>query len=386
MRKRFRSYGIAGALIATIAVALWYGFSDRLNLLDRSSRITSVRGWGLDQPDIGVLLNLGYLSADRAQYQWIGSRQILFFHDLKSVQATIFPPGGTSTRPRVVLNRPASPATPTLYDVATHREQALPKLAELFHLNNNNVHHATVSPDGTRLFWQDNLSQFHIAMLDGSQHAQFVNRTDVGAGWPQDSTQSYTYGWAQGANRRLKVAPKSNVIAVHFWDRNNGKSLGQRLFVAPTDYDEIGDCMLLANGDLAANSLTEGHTSITLYRIPPVPNVQIHSVTPALPSDSIVEALVYSPQGDRLAWIIDRESPSPFAFLSRWFPRYAPASRRTTSLWVSGTLGENLHEIGHIPYQPERQQFCLIDYVRWQPDAKTLSFVSKDFLYTVPTD
>ncbi|MCW3052847.1 MAG: hypothetical protein JWN14_2017, partial [Chthonomonadales bacterium] len=97
MRKRFRNYGIGGALIAAIA-ALWFGFSDHRNLLDRSTRITSVRGWGMEQPDIGVLLDLGYLTADRAQYQWIGNGQILFFHNLKSVQATIFPPGGTSTR------------------------------------------------------------------------------------------------------------------------------------------------------------------------------------------------------------------------------------------------------------------------------------------------
>jgi len=386
MRKRFRNYGIGGAFIVAIAAALWFGFSDHMSLLDRSTRITSVRGWGMEQPNIAGLLDLGLLTADRSQYQWIGNRQILFFHDLKSVQATIFPPGGTSTRARVVLNRPASPATPTLYDVATHREQALPKLAELFHLNNNNVHKALVSIDSTRLCWHDNQSQFHIAMLDGSQHAQFVNRTDVGAGWPQDSTQLYTYGWARSTNKHVKGVPKIDTIAVNLWDRNNGKSLGRRLFVAPTNYDAIGDCTLLSNGGLAANSLEQGHTSLTLYRIPPALNSGTHSVTPALPSDAMVEALVYSPQGDRLAWIIDRDVPSPFAFLSHWFPRYAPASRRTTSLWVSGTLGENLHEIGHLSFQPRRQQFCLLDYVRWQPDEKTLSFVSKDFLYTVPAD
>jgi len=384
MRKRLWIRGIALTIVACIA--LWFSTIDRLDLLDRSTRITPIHGWGLERPDAGIPLNPGELLADRAQYRWIGKRQILFFHGLKPIQVHIAPPSLPGNPPQAFVQRPASVPIPTLYDVATHREQALSGLAELFHGNNYNVQEATVAPDDTRLFWKGSWGHFHIAQLDGSQHAHFDNETDVNIGWPQDRTKAYTCGWAMNAQMHFIKMQNSRVIAVHFWDRNTGKGIGQSLFVAPLNMRMLGDSKLLSNGDLAANSLETNPPPLTLYRISPTPNSVIHAVVPPLPAGTTVEALVYSPQGDRIAWIMDRDWPTPFAFLRRWLPRYAPTPRRTASIWVSGPLGENLHEIGHLPYQPKRQKFCLIDYVRWQPDAKNLSFVSNDILYTVPAN
>jgi len=384
VRKRLWMGGIALTIVA--GIALWVGTVDHLDLLDHSTRITSIRGWGLEQPDAGIPLEPGELLAERAQYQWVGKRQILFFHGMKPIQVSIPPPSSPGSSPLAIVQRPASVATPTLYDVATHREQALPRLAQLFHGNNYNVQQATVAPDGTRLFWQSSSCHFDIALLDGSQHAHFDKEPDVTIGWPQDRAEAYTYGWAKDAHMHSIKMQNSRVIAVHFWDRNGGKGLGQSLFVAPANMRMLGDFKLLSNGDLAANTLETNPPPLTLYRISPTPNSVIHSVVPPLPAGTTVEALIYSPQGDRVAWIIDRDWVSPFAFLHRWLPRYAPKPRRTASIWVSGPMGENLHEIGHILFHPKRQQFCLIDYVRWQPDEKNLSFVSNDILYTVPAN
>src|SRR5450432_3588595 len=111
MRRRLWGYGI-GAAVA-VGIALWIGLRDRQNLLDRSTPIASVYGWGLLQPKIDMSLPYHDLLVGGAQYQWVGDRQILFFHGLLQPQQIILnyavpggrsygalylpPPGGTPT-------------------------------------------------------------------------------------------------------------------------------------------------------------------------------------------------------------------------------------------------------------------------------------------------
>jgi len=87
-----------------------------------------------------------------------------------------------------------------------------------------------------------------------------------------------------------------------------------------------------------------------------------------------------------VAWILTRRHSSLFLFLQRRIPRFNPTDTRTTSLWVSGAMGENVHEIGHISGKSAGRKFNPISYVRWLPDEKTLSFISNDTLYTVPVN
>ena len=361
-----------GSLVAAIAVAcfalLWLGGMDRKRLLDRSTLITSVQGWGLQRPDIYFTARLYSILSGGAQYQWVGNKQILFFHDLAPIQLTA-----------ASLNWPASVGTPTLYDVATHREHPLPKLTEFFRRDGGEAKTATVSPDGTHMLWRDRKDHAHCAKLDGSRHMSIDISGDLAAFWAMDSKRFYSCGWG---NDELQ----NNVLVVRMWDVNGREYLDQIQFDQPTGYDSSEDCVPMPNGSLATHSYRLAPEKLKLYTVAPSPTSVEHAVRPKLPTGAEVQALFYSPRGDRLAWIINRTVPDKFAVLHRWIPQYKPTPQKTTALWVSGTLGENLHEIGHIPITEHGRQFYLLDYVRWQPDGKMLSFVSNDTLYTVPAD
>ncbi len=390
MRKRLWR-GLIGVAIAVVCfLLLWVGGMDRGRLLERSTRITAVQGWGLQKPDIVISSWTYGLLTGGAQYQWVGNGQILFFHDLAPIQLTA-----------ASLNWSASVGTPALYDVSAHSERPLPKLAELFHRAGGEAKTATVSPDGTHLLWRDGQSHVHCSMLDGSRHINAEMNGDLHAGWMADSKRFYTYGFSEDEQQQ-------NVISVHPRDIDDGKSLDQIQFTQMTAYTHLSDYILTPDGYLVTNSfrsldlssvrsfkivgLRPGYftqtpeVKPTLILVTPAPNSIAHAVTLTLPAGSTVQSLVYSPRGDKLAWIINRTVPAPFAFLHRWWPSYKAIPQKTTALWVSGTLGENLHEIGHIPITEHGRHFYLLDYVRWQPDGKTLSFVSNDTLYTVPAD
>ena len=398
MRKKLWRGSLGVAIAVAYFALLWLGGMDRRLLLDRSTLITSVQGWGLQKPDIYVTGGMNTLLEGSAQYRWIGNGRILFFHDIKPIQMTIT---RTSGSPTIQMTWSASVGTPTLYDVVKHSERPLPKLAELFHRDGGEAKTATVSPDGTHLLWRDGKDHVHCAMLDGSRHVSAEMNGDSHAGWMADGKRFYTYGFSQDDQHQ-------DVISVHPRDIDDGKSLNQIQFTRTIAYTLLSDCILTPDGGLVTNSFRSSDLSTvssfkivglqpgyftqtpdvkpTLLKVSPAPNSVAHTVTPTLPAGSTVQALFYSPRGDKLAWIINRTVPDKFAPLHRWIPQYKPTQQKTTALWVSGTLGDNLHEIGHIPITEHGRQFYLLDYVRWQPDGKTLSFVSNDMLYTVPAD
>jgi len=376
MRKKLWGGSLGVAIAVACFALLWLGGMDRRLLLDRSTLITSVQGWGLQKPDIGISAWTYGLLTGGAQYQWIGNRQILFFHDLTPIQFTVSQSNGA---PSTNLDWPASVGTPTLYDVATHSERPLPKLTELFRHEEGEAKTTKISPDGARMLWRDGQDHVHCAMLDGSWHLEVDSSGQGYSFWAVDSKQFHTYGWGEDEH-------KQNAIEVYAWDITKGTLLEANEFAQPAGYDWLDDCILTSRGNIATYLNLRPYTKIILYEITPPPHSIAHTVTPTLPAGSTVQALFYSPRGDKLAWIINRTVPDKFAPLHRWIPQYKPTPQKTTALWVSGTLGENLHEIGHIPITEHGRQFYLLDYVRWQPDGKMLSFVSNDTLYTVPAD
>lgn len=89
-----------------------------------------------------------------------------------------------------------------------------------------------------------------------------------------------------------------------------------------------------------------------------------------LPGKGTVSFTAFSPRCDRVAFL------------------YIPKSKRSISLWICRTNGQNMHMVGTI-----QGTFSEWDYssktspcsLRWKPDGKHLSFVYKDALYTVPS-
>ena len=377
MRKRVGRWAVGLAVLLTGSLLLWLSAMDRLLLLDHSAKITSVRGWGLERPDLAMPSFYYKMMGGGAQYQWVGNSQILFFHDLKPIQVVVTQTKGGGG-PHTSIAWRASVGKPALYDVAAHRERLLTKFAALFQ-HGGKAETTMVSPEGSRLLWEDNQSHTHFTRLDGTHNRILENTTAAGSGWMADPKRFYTYAWDE--NKQHK-----NVIAVSLWNMDDGSYLDQLQFDQPKDYGLMGDCALMPDGSLATHSLHLPRLPLTLYRLASAPGSRAQAVNPTLPAGATVEALVYSPQGDRLAWVINRATFSPLALplLRRWLPGFIARPQRSASLWVSGTLGEAMHEVGHIPVRPQGHTFYLLDYVRWQPDGKTLSFVSNDNLYTVP--
>ena len=102
----------------------------------------------------------------------------------------------------------------------------------------------------------------------------------------------------------------------------------------------------------------------------------------SLPASEQCAAL--SPYGDRLAWLIIYEiRPYGPAWMQRILTFLGQHKHKVIGLWVSRLDGSHMHEIGHLPYQPDEE---IPQQIRWAPGGKRLSFVYKGSLYTVPAD
>jgi len=96
-----------------------------------------------------------------------------------------------------------------------------------------------------------------------------------------------------------------------------------------------------------------------------------------------------SPQGDRLAWILQvkQDPPGPFRrFLSRWMPSLQRAPEAVLEMRTTRLDGSDVHVIGHMALPKPDPKAEYPGQLQWLPDGKRLSFVYKSVLYTVPAD
>ena len=93
---------------------------------------------------------------------------------------------------------------------------------------------------------------------------------------------------------------------------------------------------------------------------------------------------VVSPQGDRLAWLVESDyTPPGSVWLRRVWVFLGQRKRPLVGLWISRVDGSHMQEIGHLNYKPGEE---IPQDIRWTPDGKRLSFLYKGGLYTVPVD
>jgi len=108
-----------------------------------------------------------------------------------------------------------------------------------------------------------------------------------------------------------------------------------------------------------------------------------------LPAGARVCALKLSPQGDRLAWAIERwRSPAPWTMqLARYLPILGVRQRPFVSLSVTDVNGGHWRDVGtqEVTAEMGLSQEILVQ-LRWTPDGKRLSFVCCGTLYAVPAD
>ena len=98
------------------------------------------------------------------------------------------------------------------------------------------------------------------------------------------------------------------------------------------------------------------------------------------PSDQFILQYRHSPDFKHAFWIMGRPSSKPMT--DNGYPH------TDVSLWVSGLHGENLAEVGVIPFGTKNQGDLMDHYqhfgeIQWNPDNKNVSFVYYRNLYMV---
>jgi hypothetical protein len=83
-----------------------------------------------------------------------------------------------------------------------------------------------------------------------------------------------------------------------------------------------------------------------------------------------IQNKVYSVEGRRIAW--------------RYI--YGKYPNERDSLWVSEFDGGNMHEVGSLPFDHFPKEQTWIEKIQWLPGGKQISFIYRNWLYTVPAD
>ena len=109
----------------------------------------------------------------------------------------------------------------------------------------------------------------------------------------------------------------------------------------------------------------------------------------ALPQNREVECLKFSPQGDRIAWVLHEDQTSEMPRILHYvFPHVAVATRHLVSVYVSLTDGSEMHRLGYIEItNKQNEEFDEpVQNIQWLPSGKRLSFLYRNRLYTVAAE
>ena len=162
------------------------------------------------------------------------------------------------------------------------------------------------------------------------------------------------------------------------------------LFLSPPEFQYLAKITIRPDGTLVTvgwDGDPEAISQADIFAIAPGKHGSVRKFKIHMPSYVVLVDLAFSPHGDRIAWVLMQTHPSPAsALLHRILPMVKLVPKTVTGLWVSQIDGSNLHEIGHLDNPSGPNKIPPIDYVRWLPDGKKLSFVYRDALYTVPAD
>ena len=101
--------------------------------------------------------------------------------------------------------------------------------------------------------------------------------------------------------------------------------------------------------------------------------------------------IVFSPQADRILWIVEKK-PSAFTV---WIERMRLGKKQAVvgdeAVYVSRTDGSGMKELCSAPAEKRKWRGLVLiskplSDIRWLPDGKRISYVYKDSLYIAPVD
>ncbi len=299
-------------------------------------------------------------------YRWISDHEVLFFRD-SSLESSAAPDWNFYKR-----------------DTLTGQQTSL---AALSHLAQDSFYKhslCAISPDGKRICWTG--KGITVAAIDGEHSFRLDTRETGGYAvvtWMADSSHLIAYSTqAEGAwitfgtiydAKTQKSTQRLKVSAHTFFEAVSAHSRLLTCVWPPLQSTDITETVEIDEGAAGKETQPFRH-----YFVP-------------LPQRDSTEEAVFSPQGDRVAWILTQESDplSPAAArLHRLLPAFSLQRPPQVSLWVSRIDGSQMHEIGCVPLQTDANEGWrdVIEETAWLPDGKRLSFRHKDALYTVSAD
>lgn len=342
-------------------------------------------------------------------------------------------------------------AHPMRYHIASKTTTDLPLLKDLLATFPSDSKTIRIAPGGDRLLCSTNRAETYVARIDGTEfHEWRTSLPQSGFEWDpagrywlsflgsysasaagfyspdiQKCSQVLVHDTA-GPFQRCQwwIGKKKRPVALHIVeDRKSHQSdtstqswpLSAQSPLGAGQCD-LSQARLLTRKRLLAVSAPPQST--VLMGKPPLPaetyemNLRSQGTLarrlPAFRSPgATVEEWVFSPHGDRQAWLVvnPRVWTGP-SWLLRLWRLFAPPQSPQYEVWVSGLQGTERHEVGRVsiaqlpPSRPMNRSGTLISGLilpvtvspgevhdlRWLPDGKRLSFIYHRLLYTVPPD
>jgi hypothetical protein len=241
-----------------------------------------------------------------------------------------------------------------------------------------------VTPDGKWAYWKNKKGHLNCARLDGTHWHQWPLTLDSLTPLDGNSHRIVEY-----------AIPSDNagiLTGIRTFDLRPPYSVYYRPI--PTTHllhTNTHDYFGFAENDhllFGSENHTQGHNSLEIIDADTnAEGVPTRLYTLSLPMNVPLAGVVFSPDGERVAWSFYRNHVPPFLnWLHRLVPGVKVKPHRTYELWVSRLDGSGRHEIGTLMLDPDKYLTDSPSILQWQFDGKRLRFTYQDALYTVPAD
>ncbi|HZO91550.1 MAG TPA: hypothetical protein VFB38_24725 [Chthonomonadaceae bacterium] len=341
---------LAGLLVLLLLGGLW----QQQSLASRASRVGTVASWNVVSGD----------------YYWLSNQKVLFCRKDSRGREPLF-----------------------CFVPATGQEKPLPALSRLLQASAGDPATIKVSPDGQWLIWASaHRNRICGARLDGSRSFRGFLSAPSSFHWLGRSGRWVECLWGdQGAAcchalvhsvsspHRLRRVPVTPRLSAPFL------------------------ITLTSHQHLLTASVPEGRLNGSRFRV----SIQQAGLgnnraphrrfTIALPPGRKLCELEFSPNGDRVVWLLEESYVPPVsAWLHRVCPEYSASSGPALGIWISRLDGTQMREVGCVPVTRSWQEHNRVPiqqwarlwpvHIHWLPDGKQLSFVYRDALWMVPAD